>query len=82
MSIVERGDRLACVGHIGSMIRIYLSNGDGVKKQIGRDDSFFINLLFSEENVRVACQLIAESNGLCANSVGKGMGGATLFELV
>ncbi len=82
MNSVERGDRLTCIKHVDGSTRIYLSDKNRQKKKVGGDDSFFVNIPFSEGNSAAACRLIAECQGMHANSAGVGIGGSFLFDLV
>lgn len=79
---IEKTDRLACVRYVNGTTRIYLTDNRGIKKDVNGDDSFFVDILFSEENSRALCKLIAKCLGMRAVDAGRGMRDSFLFDLV
>jgi hypothetical protein len=82
MNVVSKGDRLACVQHANGTLRIYRTDQHGGKKPVGCDDSFFVDIPFTQDNSHAACKLVAEACGLHAVAAGEGLGGSLLFDLV
>lgn len=82
MNTVKKGDVLSCVKYYGGVTRIYLADKYRLRKRVGNDDSFFVDISFSQSNSQAICKLIAECQGLHAVATGQGMGGSFLFEVV
>ncbi len=82
MPIISEGDHLVCVKHVNDNLRIYLIDKNNRKKKVSNDDSFFVDVAFTEATAKTICELIAKTAGLHIIAGGKGLGGSFIFKLI